>query len=71
MRILIWNIRGLGNSAKWGILRSLINLHKIEMVLLQETKLELVDEKLIRNIWPDLNFDKHSNLLLVYLVAWL
>ncbi|XVF33934.1 hypothetical protein REPUB_Repub18cG0013800 [Reevesia pubescens] len=57
MRIIFWNVRGLGLSIKWGVLRNLISSYKAEMVLIQETKMELIKDYFIRNIWPDLNFE--------------
>lgn len=40
MKILFWNVRGLGNSARRGLLKEMIKLRDIDIVGLQETKRE-------------------------------
>ncbi|KAL4340292.1 hypothetical protein GQ457_08G036930 [Hibiscus cannabinus] len=40
MKILSWNIRGLGNEVKWSVVRRMLRSHEVEMAFLQETKLD-------------------------------
>ncbi|KAL7206157.1 hypothetical protein ACSBR2_018965 [Camellia fascicularis] len=41
MDMLIWNCRGAGNARFWRNLSELVRLHKPDMIILMETKLEL------------------------------
>ncbi|XVF38299.1 hypothetical protein REPUB_Repub20aG0089000 [Reevesia pubescens] len=47
----------MGHSTKWVVLRKLVSINKVEMLLIQETKLELIDISIVNFIWPDSNFD--------------
>ncbi|GMI80139.1 hypothetical protein HRI_001683200 [Hibiscus trionum] len=51
MRLLSWNVRGLGAAAKKRAVRNLIRQHNGECVILLESKLELVSEFLVKKIW--------------------
>ncbi|KAH1114714.1 hypothetical protein J1N35_008092 [Gossypium stocksii] len=53
MKIVSWNIRGLGTEVKIAMVKSLVCKHRV----LQESKLEVVSGDLIRRIWGDDNFD--------------
>lgn len=37
MKVLFWNIRGLGQSGRRGQLREIVLKHKIDVICLQET----------------------------------
>lgn len=41
--ILVWNVRGLNNPARRGVVRSVIRSHNVAMACIQESKLEFVD----------------------------
>jgi exonuclease III len=41
-RVLIWNVRGLNSSARQDSVRSLVASSKIDIICLQETKLDVV-----------------------------
>ncbi|KAI7986949.1 hypothetical protein LOK49_LG14G01230 [Camellia lanceoleosa] len=41
MDLLIWNFKGVGNDRFWRNLRDLVQMHKPDMVILMETKVEL------------------------------
>lgn len=51
MKILSWNLRGLGAKVKKSALRKLINSHSPKFVFIQETKLESIKPGLINSIW--------------------
>src|ERR1044072_5792714 len=57
MKIISFNIRGLANRVKWRALRSLVAKEQIDMLLLQETKLQNIDNRLCCQIWGDADFD--------------
>jgi exonuclease III len=52
MIVLSWNCRDLGRKSKEDALRDLIRVEKPTIILIQETKLEEVEELQIgKNIW--------------------
>lgn len=51
MRIIILNIRGLGGRSKKSEIRELVAKEKVEFLCLQETKLDVVDERLAYILW--------------------
>ena len=52
MIVLSWNCRALGSKSKEESLRDLIRVEKPTIILIQETKLEEVEELQIgKNIW--------------------
>ncbi|KAK8696618.1 hypothetical protein V6N13_001750 [Hibiscus sabdariffa] len=54
MRVLSWNVRGLGSQVKRKAIRSLLRKQCIEMTFLIETKLEVVSDNVIKSIsWTD------------------
>ena len=50
MKILSWNIRGLGRREKKRAVRRLVAKCKLNMLFLQEFKMQLVDHRDIRSI---------------------
>ncbi|KAE8696464.1 hypothetical protein F3Y22_tig00110670pilonHSYRG00065 [Hibiscus syriacus] len=57
MKILSWNIRGMGSAVKISELRRIIRFHKIEFALIQETKKEVFNEVEIGCMWSDDDFE--------------
>ena len=51
LKLLSWNVRGLNDPKKREILRNWLCNWKVDVVCLQETKLDKVDWRLIQNIW--------------------
>jgi len=52
MVVISWNCRALGRKSKEDALRDLIRVEKPTIILIQETKLEEVEELQIgKNIW--------------------
>ncbi|XP_040986403.1 uncharacterized protein LOC121234516 [Juglans microcarpa x Juglans regia] len=50
-KILSWNVRGLNDSNKCLRIKSLLRMWKVDIVCLQETKLRIIDQRLIRSLW--------------------
>ncbi|XP_057452614.1 uncharacterized protein LOC130744447 [Lotus japonicus] len=57
MKILNLNVRGLANRVKWRGIRELVVAKKVEMILIQETKLQTVDALMCGLIWGDNDFE--------------
>ena len=55
MKILSWNVRGLGRPEKRSKVRSILKERGVDVVLLQETKTSNLEVSFIKSIWP---FDK-------------
>lgn len=51
MKLLSWNIRGLGSEDRRAIVKDLIRSEKVHMTLLQESKLRPMSEKTARELW--------------------
>lgn len=49
--IISWNLRGLGDVNKRVVLNSVLLKWRPDVVLLQETKLEIITDQLVREIW--------------------
>lgn len=48
--ILVWNVRGLNNPARRGVVRNVAMLHNPAIICLQESKLAVVDHMIIRQV---------------------
>lgn len=53
MKVLSWNIRGLGKLEKRRSLKNLIKEKMVDMVLIQEAKGSCMDENFVRSLWPE------------------
>lgn len=49
--ILVWNVRGLNNPARRGVVRRVVLLHNPAIICLQESKLSVVDRPTISQIY--------------------
>jgi exonuclease III len=54
VRILSWNVKGLNNPRKRELVKNLLRDWKGDVVCLQETKLAVVDLKIIRSLWGNM-----------------
>lgn len=53
MNLLSYNIRGSGISAKLNSIRSLIISEKIDICMLQETKILIGEDTLVKSLWSN------------------
>ena len=53
LNLVSWNVNGLNNLKKRGILRNWLCKWKVDVVCLQETKLDTVDCRIIQSIWSN------------------
>ncbi|XP_057425694.1 uncharacterized protein LOC130719065 [Lotus japonicus] len=52
-----YNVRGLGSRLKRRVIRELVLQQQVELICIQETKLETVDASLCSQIWGDTEFE--------------
>ena len=52
MKILSWNVRGLGRDDRRRRVKEFLRQKNVDMVLLQETKKSNIDDNVIRSLWP-------------------
>ena len=51
MRLLSWNVHGLGKEEKRRMVRSMISSQNIDMILIQESKWQHTQERMVRQLW--------------------
>lgn len=51
MKILSYNVRGLGSRAKCSDVQSLIKKYGVKFCCIQETKKEIIDKTIGRAVW--------------------
>lgn len=57
MKLLTYNIRGLGDGAKRRAIRDVICKNQIDLVCIQETKSQNLDRRICTQLWGDSEFD--------------
>ncbi|KAK8675243.1 hypothetical protein V6N13_033312 [Hibiscus sabdariffa] len=53
MKVVSWNVRGMGADVKWSQLRGLIKRHSVDMVFVQESKLASFSQLDAKRLWGD------------------
>ncbi|XP_028060848.1 uncharacterized protein LOC114264432 [Camellia sinensis] len=53
MKVLSWNVRGLGKPEKRRRIRNLLKAKGVDMVFIQETKKSSIDERFVRSLWAE------------------
>ena len=51
MKIVSWNVRGVGSLRKRGVIKEYLNRINPDIVVLQETKKEEMDERWVGSLW--------------------
>lgn len=57
MRIISWNIKGLGNPFKNFSIKEVLRRYKADIIMLQETKKEVIDNKCFQSVWGSRKHD--------------
>jgi len=55
MKILSWNVRGLGGIVKRPEVRKLLSKNNPSIICLQEMKMSVIDEALCLSLWGDVS----------------
>ncbi|KAL5575065.1 hypothetical protein UlMin_016764 [Ulmus minor] len=55
MKIVSWNVRGIGSCRKRGVIKENLLKMRHDFVVLQETKKEILEEKLVGSLWKARN----------------
>ena len=53
MRIMTYNVRGLGGKVKRRVIRQLIQKEEVDVVCIQESKMAKLDRRVGRELWGD------------------
>ncbi|KAJ9691156.1 hypothetical protein PVL29_013364 [Vitis rotundifolia] len=51
MKIISWNIRGLGSRKKLRVVKDFFRLQNLDVVMFQETKREECDRRFVGSVW--------------------
>lgn len=51
MIVMCWNVRGLGKAGERATVRKLVKKHKVDLLLLWETKVSSNVDHMIHNVW--------------------
>ncbi|KAL8473622.1 hypothetical protein ACS0TY_030457 [Phlomoides rotata] len=57
MKVMSFNVRGLGNKIKRNGIKQMIYQNRIDMCCIQESKIEKMEENIGREMWFDREFD--------------
>ena len=55
MKIVSWNVRGIGSVRKRGVIKENLLKMRLDIVLLQETKKETLEDKVVGSLWKARN----------------
>ena len=50
LKILSWNVRGANDSSKRKIIKSVIRKQKVDLLCIQETKIQVMSEGVVRSL---------------------
>lgn len=51
MIVVSWNVRGLGSGKKRGVIRESLRKINLDIVIIQETKKEILEERTVGSVW--------------------
>ena len=50
LKILSWNVRGINNLDKRKLIKAFIKSHRVDVVCIQETKIQNMDSSIVRSL---------------------
>ncbi|GMP84597.1 hypothetical protein CsSME_00038064 [Camellia sinensis var. sinensis] len=51
MKIISWNVRGLGSQKKRSVIKDFLRSHQPDIVVLQESKVQVCDRRFMQSLW--------------------
>ena len=51
IKILSWNVRGVNDPDKRKVIKNFIRTHRVDLVCLQETKVQEMNNDMVRSPW--------------------
>lgn len=51
MKVISWNVRGLGGPERRKIVQDVLRNNKVQIALIQESKLRSMSDKIAREVW--------------------
>lgn len=57
MKVINLNLRGIGNRVKGRLIKNLLDQVKVDLVCFQEVKTQNFNNRLIKKLWGEDNFD--------------
>lgn len=57
MKIVSFNVRGLGGRVKKRELKKLVNKEKLDMICIQETQFEYITQRVCNSLWGGDDFE--------------
>lgn len=57
MKIIAWNVRGLGSPAKRAIIKNVLSSACPDVIILSETKLMNINKFLVKSLWSSISID--------------
>ena len=52
LRILSWNVRRVNDRSKRKVIKSVIRNQKVDLFCIQETKMQVMSEEVVRSLGP-------------------
>ena len=52
LKILSWNVRGVNDSSKRKVIKSVVRKQKVDLFCIQETKMQVMTEGVVRSLGP-------------------
>ncbi|RVW27451.1 Transposon TX1 uncharacterized 149 kDa protein [Vitis vinifera] len=57
VRLLSWNVRGVNDRSKRKVIKSVIRSQKVDLFCIQETKMQVMSEEVVRSLGPGRHLD--------------
>ena len=52
LKILSWNVRGVNDSSKMKLIKSVVRKQKVDLFCIQETKMQVMSKRVVRSLGP-------------------
>ena len=52
IKLLSWNVRGVNDSVKRKVIKSVVRKQKVDLFCIQETKIQVLSDRVVRSLGP-------------------